>query len=98
MFLGVFTTSRLFWILASVCFRRSIFRPDVAIFSSLFFTLVGSSLFVASQGLIDLSKTFSIRIETFGEGLTPNDADPGASLWLGIVMQAVSFVNMLLVL
>merc|ERR1711963_877165 len=48
-FLGIFTASRLFWILSSMCFRKSVFRPDVVIFSSLFFTLVGSSLFVSSQ-------------------------------------------------
>ena len=67
------------------------------IFTSLFFTLVGSCLFVSSQGLIDLSKVLSITKGPSILPLTakvdddiPNQIQNGVSLWGGIVMQAVS--------
>ena len=106
-FLGIFTASRLFWILSSMCFRKSVFRPDVVIFSSLFFTLVGSSLFVSSQGLIDFSKMLSIATKTSlgplnfeenNENQVPTTLSDGqASLWIGIVMQAV-ILNMVVII
>merc|ERR1712150_125609 len=104
-FLGIFTASRLFWILSSMCFRKSVFRPDVVIFSSLFFTLVGSSLFVSSQGLIDFSKMLSIATKTSlgplnfeenTENQVPTTLSDGqASLWIGIVMQAIGLSSLL---
>merc|ERR1712150_459076 len=104
-FLGIFTASRLFWILSSMCFRKSVFRPDVVIFSSLFFILVGSSLFVSSQGLIDFSKMLSIATKTSlgplnfeenNENQVPTTLSDGqASLWIGIVMQAIGLSSLL---
>ena len=101
-FLGIFTASRLLCILSSMCFKKSIFRPDVVIFSSLFFTLVGSSLFVSSQGLIDFSKMLSLATKTSlgplnfennDDKAATNLSDGTASLWVGIVLQAVKILT-----
>ena len=94
-FLFVFTAARMFWIPASLCFRKSLFRSDVVIFTSLLFTLVGSSLFISSQGLIDLSKVLSIVKGPSlglpeGKEVATNLSGGGTSLWIGIIMQAVS--------
>ena len=84
-----------------MCFKKSIFRPDVVIFSSLFFTLVGSSLFVSSQGLIDFSKMLSLATKTSlgplnfennDDKAATNLSDGTASLWVGIVLQAVKIL------
>ena len=104
MFLAIFTASRLFAVVAGTCFGGSIFRPDVAIFSSLFFTSIGSGLFVASQGLIDFSEVlhaaasyYDGSVHSRATGISANlgtagGGGGGMALWLGIVMQAVSVV------
>ena len=103
MFLVVFTVSRLFAVLASMCFSGSIFRPDVVIFSSLLFTSVGSGLFVASQGLIDFSEVIhaatsyydgTVHATTPGTNASLGVSGGGIALWLGVVMQAVSILRM----
>ena len=103
MFLVVFTVSRLFAVLASMCFSGSIFRPDVVIFSSLLFTAVGSGLFVASQGVIDFSEVIhaatsyydrTVHVRSPGTNTSVGTSGGGIALWLGVVMQAVSVLRM----
>ena len=58
---------------------------------------------MSSQGLIDLSKYVSVRLysslgslSSRGEDVPSHLSDSGVSLWVGIVMQAVSIIHYVL--